>query len=115
MRARWTLRRRAAWAFSGCVTVVARQCTDDTLCNGYTDAQKIALGKDPFTYCGIMRADVNGDGNVNILDLPGIAQHYGQDIPPAPARIDQNADARINIFDLSLAASDYGRAVSACP
>ncbi len=105
----------AASAFSGCVTVVARQCTDDTLCNGYTDAQKITLGKDPFTYCGIMRADVNNDGTVNIFDLASIARYYGQSIPPAPARLDQNGDARLNIFDLSLAASDYGRAVSACP
>ncbi|MHB8516079.1 MAG: NHL domain-containing protein [Dehalococcoidia bacterium] len=105
----------AASAFSGCVTVTTRQCPDDTLCNGYTDAQKIALGKDPFTYCGIMRADVNGDGSVNILDLAGIAVYYNQSIPPAPARLDQNGDGTINILDLASVATVYNQSVSACP
>ncbi|MDE3095983.1 MAG: hypothetical protein KGK07_08280, partial [Chloroflexota bacterium] len=102
-------------AFAPCATVVPRQCADDSVCNGYTDAQKIALGKDPFNFCRIMRADVNGDGKVSIFDLSTTAQYYGQVTPPAPARLDENADGKINIFDLSLAASVYGQQVTACP
>lgn len=99
---------------SGCQTVVARGCVDDTLCNGYTDSQKIALGKDPFTYCAIMRADVNSYGVVNIVDLSTIARYYNQTIPPAPARLDQNGDGKINIVDLSLPASQYNRKARDC-
>ncbi len=102
-------------AFSGCVSVVNRVCTDESVCDGYTDAQIIALGKDPFTYCHIMRADVNGDSVVNILDLSAVAQHYDQLIPPAPARLDQNADGVINILDLATAAGVYQQSISACP
>ncbi len=101
--------------FAPCATVVPRQCADDSVCNGYTDAQKIALGKDPFNFCRIMRADVTGDGKVNIIDLSTTARYYGQVTPPAPARLDENADGKINILDLSLAASVYGQQVSSCP
>ena len=83
--------------------------------DGYTDAQEIALGKDPNTYCAIMRADINGDGKVDILDLSGMAQDYNEATPPAPVRYDQNADLRINIIDLSLAASIYHAEVASCP
>ncbi|HYM14627.1 MAG TPA: hypothetical protein VEZ14_03645 [Dehalococcoidia bacterium] len=100
---------------SACQTVVARQCVDDTLCNGYTDAQKIALGKDPFTYCSIMRADVTGDGMVAINDLGKLALVFGQTIPPAPARYDQDRDGKITIVDLGKQALVFGQSVSACP
>ena len=101
-------------AFSACATVVERQCSDDTTCNGYTDAEKIALGKDPFSYCSIMRADVDGNGRVNIIDLSSIAGYYNQLIPPAPARLDQNRDGMINILDLSIPAGVYNQPVSSC-
>ncbi|MDE3096665.1 MAG: hypothetical protein KGK07_11795 [Chloroflexota bacterium] len=102
-------------AFSACATVVTRACTDDSDCDGYTDAQEIALGTNPFGYCEIMRADVNGNGIVNILDLATVASAYGQAVPPAPARYDQNFDGRINILDLAKVASVYGKTVSQCP
>ncbi len=104
-----------ASAFSGCMTVVTRLCTDDTLCNGYTDAQKIALGKDPFTYCAIMRADINGDGAVNGLDLNMLAKYFTQTVPPAPSRVDQNMDNQINGLDLNLFAKVFTQSVSQCP
>jgi hypothetical protein len=101
--------------FSACATVASRQCPDDTMCNGYTDAQKIGLGTDPFTYCAIMRADVNIDGKVTLADLVLTAQPYNQTIPPAPARYNQNADAKITLADLILEAQDYNQPVTACP
>ncbi|MDE3097043.1 MAG: hypothetical protein KGK07_13725 [Chloroflexota bacterium] len=71
----------------------------------------------PAALCAaVMRADVNGDAKVNILDLSTIAHHYGELIPPAPARYDQNADGKINIFDLSIPAGVYGKTLAAaCP
>ncbi len=83
--------------------------------DGYTDAQHVALGKDPFLYCTIMRGDIDGNGRVNIIDLSNIALYYNQTIPPAPARRDQNADGRINILDLSIPAGVYNKAPTACP
>jgi hypothetical protein len=62
-----------------------------------------------------MRADVNGSGGVNLLDLVLIAQAFNQQVPPADARLNQNGDSRISLLDISLAASNYNRFVSACP
>ena len=83
--------------------------------DGYTDAQEIALGKDPNTYCAIMRADVNGDGKVDILDLTMLASQFLRNVPPAPARLDQDGDAQITILDLTIAASTFLHPVSECP
>ncbi len=102
-------------AFSACATVVTRACADDSDCDGYADAQEIALGTNPFSYCQMMRADVNGDGMVNILDLSIVAGVYAQTVPPAPARYDQNFDGVINILDLSKTASVYQKPVTQCP
>lgn len=105
-------------AFSACAAVVTRACTDDSDCDGYTDAQEIALGTNPFSYCQIMRADVNGNGMVNILDLSVVAGVYGQTVPPAPARYDQGPppfDGIINILDLAKMASVYQKPVTQCP
>jgi hypothetical protein len=83
--------------------------------DGYTDTQHIALGKDPFSYCIIMRGDIDGNGRVNILDLSNIALYYNQTVPPVPARRDQNGDGKINILDLSIPAGVYNQSVTACP
>ncbi|MHB8684766.1 MAG: hypothetical protein ACYC9X_10645, partial [Dehalococcoidia bacterium] len=90
----------------------------DTDADGYPDSEEIALGKDPRVYCAVMRADVNGDGAVNILDLAGAASRYGEAVPPAPTRYDQGPppfDNVINILDLSKMAGVYGQSVAACP
>ncbi len=90
----------------------------DTAGDGYGDGQKIALDKNPTLYCPIMRADVNMDGVVNILDLATVAGTYGQAVPPAPARYDQGpppSDGVINILDLSKMASVYDHSVMECP
>jgi hypothetical protein len=83
--------------------------------DGYTNVQEIALGRDPFTYCAIMRADVNTSGAVSIGDLALVAAHFGQSVPTAPARYDQNGSNTISIGDLALMASHFGQNVSACP
>ncbi len=101
--------------FSPCTAVVPRRCVDDSVCNGYTDAQKILMGKDPFNFCQAMRADVDVDGRVDILDLSAMAAYYNALVPPAPSRLDQNFDGHINILDLSKAAGVYNQYVSACP
>lgn len=85
--------------------------------DGYTDAKEMALGRAPAVYCEIMRADVNGDGTANILDLAAVAGRYHQSIPPAPQRYDQGPafDNTINILDLSKMATVYNKKVTACP
>jgi len=85
--------------------------------DGYTDAQEIALGKNPNVYCAIMRADVNGDGVVNGLDLGTLALFFTQTVPPAPARIDQGRppDGMINGIDLGAMTLVFTQNVSACP
>lgn len=95
-------------------------CPGDSDCDGYTDAQELALvtAKNPFAYCEIMRADVNMDGVVNILDLATVASHYRQNVPTAPQRDDQGPppfDNVINILDLSKQASVYLKHVTDCP
>src|SRR5437763_16151545 len=51
--------------------------------DGYSNALELALGKNPNTACPIMRADVNMDGVVSILDFVLEAASFGQAIPPA--------------------------------
>jgi hypothetical protein len=85
----------------------------DTDGDGYTDGAEVALAKDPLTFCAVMRADVNGSGNVNLLDLSAIAQWSNQAVPPAPSRIDQNGDAKINLLDLSAVAGNFNKTVAA--
>jgi Dockerin type I domain len=62
-----------------------------------------------------MRADVDGDGAVSILDLAKVAQYFTQAVPPAPARHDQDGDNKISILDLARMAQVFTQHVSACP
>ncbi|MHB8377654.1 MAG: golvesin C-terminal-like domain-containing protein [Dehalococcoidia bacterium] len=90
-------------------------CDPDISGDGYGNAAKQALGKNLLIYCPIMRADVNGDHVVNILDLASAAAYYSQTVPPAPERLSQNADNVINILDLAKMAAFYGQSVTSCP
>jgi hypothetical protein len=90
-------------------------CDSDISGDGYGNVAKAALGKNLLIYCSIMRADVNGDGVVNILDLASEAQQYHQTVPPAPERLSQDADSVINILDLSRMTQEYKKHVTACP
>ncbi len=91
-------------------------CDDEIDGDGYTDDQETAapLTEDPLTYCSIMRADVDGDGAVSILDITKVALYFTQSIPPAPERYSQDADAAISILDLTRMANVFTQPVSAC-
>ncbi len=91
------------------------QVGPDTDGDGYVDCSETALGKSPTTFCAIMRADVNWDGKVNLLDLGAMAAWFGQSVPPAPRRFDQNADNKVNLLDLGAAAGQFGKSVLTCP
>ena len=90
-------------------------CDDEMSGDGYTNDQHVVLGKDPATYCSIMRADVDGDGAVSILDLSRVAQKFGQAVPPASERLRQDADYVISILDLSKMAQKFTQPVTTCP
>ena len=90
-------------------------CDDDIDGDGYTNTQEAAIGKDPDTYCAIMRADVDGDGVVSILDLTKVALFFTQSAPPAPTRYLQDADHVISILDLTRMGLLFTLPVSSCP
>ena len=90
-------------------------CDDDIDGDGYTYAQETTLGKNPAVYCSIMRADVDGDHVVSILDLSRVAGSFGQSVPPAPERRNQDGDHTISILDLSKMAAVFTLPVSMCP
>lgn len=87
----------------------------DTDGDGYPDGLETTLGKSPTTYCGIMRADVDGDGQVTIVDLGLLAQDFLQSVPPAPPRFDQDGNNSIDIVDIAIAAQFFLQTVSLCP
>ena len=47
----------------------------------------------------VVAGDVNGDGQVNILDLVLVAQQLGENVP-ADSPVDANSDGVVNILDL---------------
>jgi hypothetical protein len=82
--------------------------------DGYPDALEAGRGTNPNVYCTIMRADVDGDGVISILDLTKVAQEFAQNIPPAPERYDQDGDNKISILDLTRMALVFTRPVASC-
>jgi hypothetical protein len=50
-------------------------------------------------------SDVNGDGEVDILDLTLVASRYDSSDPTA----DLNGDGTVNILDLAIIAGNYGQ------
>ena len=89
-------------------------CDPDISGDGYGSANKIALGKNPYAYCPPMRADIDGDHAVSILDLTDMAQYFGQSVPPAPERDNQDADSAISVLDMATLASQFGQDISSC-
>jgi hypothetical protein len=92
-------------------------CDNDIDGDGYTNTQETTspLAEHPLVYCNIMRADVDGDHIVSILDLADVAQYFTKGIPPAPERYKQDADNSISILDFADMGSHYAQNVSACP
>jgi hypothetical protein len=56
------------------------------------------------------RADIDGNGTVNILDLSRMASQYGRTGENLAADLDGNR--RVDILDMARAASSYGQSVS---
>jgi hypothetical protein len=90
-------------------------CDDNISGDGYTNAQHVAIGKDPTNYCAIMRADVDSDGVVTTVDLAKVGPFFGQAVPPAPERDQQTAKTTITTVDLAKMALSFGRHVTGCP
>ena len=57
--------------------------------------------------------DVNGDGEVNILDLVRVASYFGEPVSDENAAADVNGDGKINILDLVRVAQDFGKSTTA--
>ncbi len=78
--------------------------------HGYLKAQKgnvyvVGASVDIGT-TKLLGGDVNGDNNVNILDVVGIIGSFGAGgVLPA----DINGDGTVNIFDLTIAAGNFGK------
>ena len=90
-------------------------CDPDISGDGYGNTKKLALFKNLTVYCPIMRADVDGDGAVSILDLTKVGQRFAQAIPPAPQRYAQTAGDHISILDLTKMAQVFAQSVTSCP
>lgn len=90
-------------------------CDNEIAGDGYTNAQHVSLGKDPTRYCATMRADVDGDGIVSILDLADVAQYFTAHVPTASERYSQDGDNVISVLDLADMGSVFTENVSACP
>ncbi len=103
--------------FSACRQVMPIQCVPgDSDCDGYLDSEETALGTNTIVYCPIMRADVNHDQAVNLLDLAKTALYFGQQILPAFPNYDQGPpdyfDYVVNLLDLAKEAQQFGKHVT---
>jgi hypothetical protein len=92
-------------------------CDDDIDGDGYTNVQETTppLVENMLLYCDIMRANLDGDHAVTILDMTVLAGHFLDQVPPAPERDKQDADNAITILDLAMMANLFLDNVSACP
>ena len=97
-----------------------------TVCgHSYMDVETNPLGhtfEDGFcTVCGepdILLGDVNGDGNINILDANLAAAYYNEVIDLTEDQIlaaDVNGDGNVNILDANLIAAYYNEVIDAFP
>lgn len=55
------------------------------------------------------RADANGDGAVDFLDLNIVLSEYGQTGAPGTLAADFNNDGRVDFLDLNIALGEFGR------
>ena len=67
----------------------------------FTEIVRFEISEDPAP----TTADVNGDGEVNILDLVLVANAFGN---TSPTTADLNRDGKIDILDLVLVANEIG-------
>ena len=85
--------------------------------DNYTDGEEAALGKSPTIFCKVMRADIDKDHTVTILDLSATAAAYMTTTghPGFRADADFDHDGVITILDLSYQASVYQQNIAVCP
>ena len=60
-----------------------------------------------------LSTDVNGDGEVNILDLVRVASYFGEPVSDENSAADVNGDGKINILDLVRITQDFGKSTTA--
>ncbi len=72
-------------------------------------AVTLLLGFGSYVYSEEVNTDVNGDGEVNILDLVRVASFFGESVSAENAVADVNGDGEINILDLVAVANDFGK------
>ena len=55
----------------------------------------------------LLAGDVNGDDEIDLIDLVLLGREFGKS-PPSDPRVDLTADGKVNIFDLVLLGGNYG-------
>lgn len=85
--------------------------------DNYTDGEEAALGKTPTVFCKVMKADLDKDHVVTILDLSATAAAYLKTMGQPGFRPDADFDHDnvITILDLSYQASVYLQNIAICP
>ena len=89
-------------------------CDDDKDGDGYTTAQEAAVGKSDLSYCQIMRADVDNDGAVSILDLTKVAQKFTQTLVGSDLRLNLDFATSVSILDLTKMAQVFIKHTTDC-
>lgn len=83
--------------------------------DGYSDDDEAGLSENPNLYCATMRADVDHDHSVTIVDLSLVANLFQDAVPPAPERYNQDGDGGITVLDLSIMGGIFQDHISMCP
>jgi hypothetical protein len=81
--------------------------------NGYLPAQRTGIqlisGQTAtLSTITLIAGDINGDGEINLLDLTIVSSNYGMSAD-FDLRADLNGDGAVNIFDLVLVAANLGK------
>jgi hypothetical protein len=97
--------------YINCGTILPADSDGD----GHSDADELQEQGNPDSYCAIVRADLDSDASVSVLDLTRIAGNFGKETPPADPRLDQDNDWRVSVLDLTVVAGNFGKPVAACP
>ncbi len=80
---------------------------------GYLNAQRTSVyvvgAEVDIGLVTLVGGEVNGDNNINILDIVKIVNDYGTTGHPASSPVDINDDGIVNIYDLTIAAGNFNR------
>ncbi len=81
---------------------------------GYLNAQRNSVyvvgAEVDIGSVSLVGGDVNGDNNINILDIVKIVNDYGTTGHDPSVAVDINDDGIVNIYDLTIAAGNFNRA-----